>query len=79
MAGEQRSKGESGVNVNRAKYVCLGAWEKWSRELKYHSGMEHEGPVREGAQAADPGFSSYVVWCSYMNEHHFALFGFESE
>lgn len=54
MAGEQRSKGESGVNVNRAKYVCLGAWEKRSRELKYHSGMEHEGPVREGAQAADP-------------------------
>lgn len=54
MAGEQRSKGEGGMNVNRAEYVCLGAWEKRSRELKYRSGMEHEGPMRECAQAADP-------------------------
>lgn len=54
MAGEQRSKGEGGMNVNRAEYVCLGAWEKRSRELKYRSGMEHEGPMRECAQAVDP-------------------------
>lgn len=74
MAGDQRSKGESGMNVNRAKYVYLGAWEKRSRELKYRSGMEHEGPVRECTQAADPlgrggaGYRKALLLCGVLCE-----------